>query len=218
MSNRLREWIIQHPSLLKRLQGAIRVLAVRRWTGIWLNWMYARLPEARKGDFHVLFSKIFRNQSVPAMFGGWNLKFAGRKLVMPLTRDRIWLDWDSAVSVLGHDVEVKQTYAFLLKSPKPPQLFVDVGANYGTHSLLFLVHGIESISVEPNPSCHHVFREICAVNGVNPRIEGVALGEVDGWTELCFPANETWLGSTDCDVRRKLRARHDLNPDAFKRR
>ena len=40
------------------------------------------------------------------------------------------------VSIVGHDIEVKETYAALIASDHRPTLFLDVGANYGLHSIL----------------------------------------------------------------------------------
>lgn len=138
------------------------------------------------------------------------MEFLGQQIQLPLRREWFWLDWDSAVSIVGHDIEVKESYASLISSPKPPELFVDIGANYGTHSLLFLVHKIDAITFEPNISCHEYFQEICALNGVEPRIEGVALGHCNSYVELWYPDGDTWLGSTDASVKRKLEVEHKL--------
>jgi FkbM family methyltransferase len=119
---------------------------------------------------------------------------------MPLTKERFWLDWDSSLSVIGHEPEIKDTYQAFLKSPEAPELFVDIGANYGTHSLLFLVHGIETLTFEPNTSCHGCFREMCHLNHVTPRLEPVALGDREGLVELIYPERETWLGSINTGV------------------
>jgi FkbM family methyltransferase len=121
-----------------------------------------------------------------------------------MTAERMWLDWDCALSIVGHDVEVKQTYAAILTSKRRPNLFVDIGANYGTHSLLFLSHNIETLSFEPNPSCHSYLRETCRLNALTPRLEECALGATPGTVELWYPETDTWLGSTDKD------AQHDL--------
>jgi hypothetical protein len=58
-------------------------------------------------------------------------------------------DWGLSLLVAGHDVEIKETYRYLLEERKP-KLFFDIGANYGTHSLIFLTHGVRTISFEPN--------------------------------------------------------------------
>jgi FkbM family methyltransferase len=74
-------------------------------------------------------------------------------------------------------------------------VFLDIGANYGLHSVLFLAHGVEAITFEPNPSCHEGFREICDRNGLTGRIEGVAIGDQPGEVDLVYPERETWLGT-----------------------
>jgi len=101
-----------------------------------------------------------------------------------------------ALSLLGHDPEIKRTYAALVRSARRPRLFFDVGANYGTHSLLLLAHGIRAVTFEPNPMCAPVFEELCRANGVRGRWESVALGEEEGEVELCFDERDTWAGST----------------------
>jgi FkbM family methyltransferase len=127
--------------------------------------------------------------------GLWHVNFIGRKISLPLRPNLIWLDWDNAVSILGHDIEVKQTYAALLAQPDRPALFLDVGANYGMHSALFLSVGVPTISFEPNRSCRQCFEEVCALNGLEGRWEAVALGHTGGEVELAYPERETWLGT-----------------------
>jgi FkbM family methyltransferase len=129
---------------------------------------------------------------------------------MPLTSERLWLDWDTAVSIIGHDIEVKKTYQALLDSREKPDLFIDIGANYGTHSLLFLVHHIQTITFEPNSSCHNYFREICKLNKVTPELEPVALGERHSYVELSYPERDTWLGSTDAEVIKEFASTYEL--------
>lgn len=126
----------------------------------------------------------------------WTLAFDRRKVSIPLNSASLWLDWDIALSIAGHDQEVKKTYQFFLKSEQPPEVFLDIGANYGTHSLLFLVSGIRTISFEPNVHCHQYFRDLCAHNGVSANLETVALGNLSGSLVLRYPEGETWLGST----------------------
>jgi FkbM family methyltransferase len=157
--------------------------------------------------FHGHFAKLFRDSHRQVDEGQWRLDFAGRQLILPLRPERFWLDWDAALSTLGHETEIKRTYASLILSSSRPELFIDVGASYGTHSILFLIHGIAALSFEPNVSCHEYFRELCALNRVTPRIESVALADGNGAAELSFPEAETWLGTTDPEVRRGLSAR-----------
>jgi FkbM family methyltransferase len=157
--------------------------------------VYARLPPAATATCHQRFAKLFRGATYRFHAGQWTVVFAGQPLRIPLRPRTAWLDWDAAMSVLGHEVEIKQTYAALLRSRERPDLFVDVGASYGLHSLLFLAHGIDTLSFEPNPECNRYFRELCRFNGLAPTLFPVALGDHQASAELWFPETETWLGS-----------------------
>src|SRR5215207_676080 len=139
-----------------------------------LNRKYLTFTPIEKALFHALYSKAFRDvDATDVAAGTWSVEFLGSSLRMPLTPKRMWLDWDNASGITGHDIEVKSTYEALLRTSQP-RVFFDVGANYGTHSLLFLSQGVEVISFEPNPSCCSVFEEMCELNGFTPRIERVA--------------------------------------------
>ncbi len=175
-----------------------------------VNFIYLRLPPTQRAKFHQEFSKIFRDGRVPRRDGIWIVRFAGKTIVMPLRADRFWLDWDSAVSITGHDIDVKETYRALLESPSSPEWFVDVGANYGTHSLLFLMHNVRTLTFEPNVACHDCFLELCRMNHVEPALEPVALGERPGVLELAYPTRDTWLGSVDKCVIEELAGSHEL--------
>jgi hypothetical protein len=112
--------------------------------------IYSLLSVPHRERFHSEFAKLFRNGITRSRPGTWSVKFAGKDILIPLSPDTLWLDWDLAVSIPGHDTEVKETHAALIgHRSNRPQVFVDIGANCGTHSLLFLVHGIPSLSSEP---------------------------------------------------------------------
>ncbi|MGH7807777.1 MAG: FkbM family methyltransferase [Thermodesulfobacteriota bacterium] len=129
---------------------------------------------------------------------------------MPLRSSWSWLDWDHAVSIVGHDIEVIQTYAAIIVSDQRPALFLDVGANYGTHSVLFLSAGIPVIAFEPNPSCSAHFQAICKLNGLSGRWEQVAIGSEVGEIELVYPEKDTWLGSVSSNVIPSLKESGDV--------
>ena len=186
------------------LQNIVRLVGAYPLSRGWLNAVYLRLTPSQRSLFHRKYSKIFRSKYVRGRPGVWKIDFVGKQILMPLTTERFWLDWDTAVSIVGHETEIKETYMALIGSPEVPDLFLDVGANYGTHSLLFLVHNIEAITYEPNSSCHDYFRQICELNGVEPHLETVALGDSDGYVELSYPEKDTWQGTTDKDVAEKL--------------
>jgi FkbM family methyltransferase len=182
------------------IERALVTLASRRWTLSLLNALYRRLGSSVHGWMQPRYAKLFRDGDHRLAEGRWVLPFAGRNVALPLKPHRAWLDWDAAFSLLGHEPVIKESYRALVQAPMAPDLFVDVGGNYGTHSLLFLVAGIEAITFEPNSACHEYFLEACSLNGVHARLEPVALGAAPGRMALCFPERETWLGSLDADV------------------
>jgi FkbM family methyltransferase len=146
--------------------------------------------------FQSCFARVFRDRDVQVGQGRpWRVDFVGKAIEIPIAGQSAWLDWDTAVSILGHDIDVKQTYATFVDSRLRPDLFVDIGANYGTHSLLFLVHGIPTITFEPNPECNAGFRKLAAANAIEPRIEPFALGAAPGEVVLTYPARDSWLGA-----------------------
>ena len=174
-----------------------------RWI---LNRYYRALSYEAKSLFHSRYSKIFRSGDT-LMPGEWMIEFLGHPIRLPLRSSLGWLDWDYALSVLGHDADIKQTYEALIESDQSPALFVDVGANYGTHSILFLAIGIPIIAFEPNPECYPQFQTVCGLNHLKGRWEQSALGKEAGQTDLVYPEKETWLGSTSGKVISKLRSR-----------
>lgn len=162
-----------------------------------INFAYLKLGATDRAYAHALFSRLFRDGGDCARDCQWKVLFAGKTIRIPLNAGRFWLDWDTALSITGHDIEVKQTYERILASPSHrPEWFVDVGANYGTHSLLFLAHGVRTVTIEPNSSCHDYFRQMCGLNDLTPCLEHFALGAAHGEVELAYPRFDTWLGST----------------------
>jgi FkbM family methyltransferase len=178
-------------------------MAARRSSRQCLNLLYSALSRREKARFHALCNALFADGGAQLEDGSWIVKFAGKRLVLPLTAEGGWQEWDAAVAILGHDLEIKTTYANLLRWRRP-QLFFDVGANYGLHSLLFLVHGIRTVSFEPNANCHAYLRRVCELNNLVCNIQPVALSDVEGFTELWFPEKQTWMGTTDAHVRESL--------------
>lgn len=200
------------------IRSAMRVTAAFPWPRHLLNAVYIRLTPHQRNLFHKAFARIFRSGLIRGRAGYWNVVFANKTIQMPLTPDRFWLDWDTAVSIVGNDIEVKEAYAALIGSPERPELFIDIGANYGTHSLLFLVHQIKTLTIEPNRSCHDYFRQLCMLNHVTPTLDPVALGEEKGHVELSYPQGDTWLGSTNAEVAKKLAQTLELTTERVEQR
>lgn len=187
------------PSPRADLEGLVRRLVARRPTRTCLNFVYGRLSSARKEAFYSLFAKIFREHPQNVAAGDWWVRVGDRWATLPLDGQDTWLEWDLAVSLLGHEMEIKQTYLDLIRFRRS-KLFFDIGANYGLHSTLFLLHGIPTVSFEPNPRCHQYFRKVTERNHVLGNLQPVALGATEGWADISFPERDTWLGSTNPGV------------------
>src|SRR5258708_38648999 len=139
----------------------------------------------------------------------WTTRFMGHDIFIPLVPDRMWLHWDLAVSMMGHDIEVKQTYSELLSNDIRPDLFFDIGANYGTHSILFQSADIPVIAFEPNPTCFEVYERICKLNDFSTlRWEATVIGSHIGEADLIYPERAPWLCSVSPDVT-KVISSHD---------
>lgn len=201
------------------VRNAFRTIASFPWSRWLLNAAYLKLSSFQKALFHRAFAKTFRNSNIRGRDGSWKVMFGKVGIFMPLDSDSFWLDWDNAVSIVGHDIEIKQTYESLIGLPsETPELFIDIGANYGTHSLLFLVHGVQTITFEPNTSCHEYFRKTCRLNDVTPNLESVALGEYKAEVDFSYPKRDTWLGSTKAEIINNLSGSEDLVTEKVKQR
>jgi FkbM family methyltransferase len=175
-----------------------------------LNNVYNKLSYRDRIFFHYLFARIFRNVDAPQISTQWNLRFLKTNIYMPLRRETLWLDWDLAVSILGHDIEIKSFYERLLSSEKKPTCFFDVGANYGTHSLLFLSQGVRTVTFEPNPECKPIFKAMLELNGLKGQLENCAIGNENSNATLIFPKEDTWNGSIQKDYQHDLDKLNDL--------
>lgn len=182
-------------------QVAVWALAQNSSARTMLNRYYLTLNPFEAATFYERYAKIFRILP-PRSFsvGQWIVRFNQNSIKMPLRHETMWLDWDAALSIIGHDLDIKKTYAALISSEERPNLLIDIGANYGTHSVLFLSNDIPTISFEPNSACLNYFRSICLLNELKPRWEPIALGSCNGSTDLFFPERETWLGSISLNV------------------
>lgn len=187
--------------LIAFLQILVKPLVIWNFTRTILNGFYLQLNTQQTSCFYQWFSKIYRDTHFRVNEGIWKVNFGEQTIFMPLTSDSLWLDWDQAISIVGHDIDVKQTYEAILTSElSKPDLFVDIGANYGTHSLLFLIKGIKTITFEPNHLCYFYYKNLCKYNDVAPTLEKVALGEENGYVDLAYPKKDTWNGSINIDI------------------
>src|SRR5438477_9777498 len=195
----LRFPVRMHQLLRAPVRSVVRTL-VSSGPGLRLvNVVHRRLtPVARRRFFYLCCDETWRVQ------GRWTVDFAGRRLLLPLSRD--FPDaWLAAIGFHGYDPELHALYEALVRGPRPPRVVFDVGASYGLHALRFLVHGARVIAFEPNPECHRWFRAWCAANNVPYELEPVAVGDRSDRVVLAFPEGRTYLGSIIPDVRAQWR-------------
>jgi hypothetical protein len=124
-----------------------------------------------------------------------------------LNSKTLWLNWDTAISIVGHDCKIKHFYEQLIKSADKPKCFLDVGANYGTHSILFLANDIRTISFEPNPSCLEYFHKMAELNNLSYEWNNKALSDKCEQVQLTFPEKDTWSGSISLDYKKDFSAK-----------
>ena len=170
--------------MVRPLRKAINVLANR------LSW-------AGKRRMHSAFGFAMPERQAGWKDDVWHVDVGEKTITVPLRHGDLRMDWACAMTLLGHDVTEKQTYVALAQSPQRPDLFLDVGGNFGTHSLVMLAHGISTVYFEPNTECHQYFAAACALNNYHPRVEKVALGSSSSSLPLRFPKGATWLGSIE---------------------
>jgi FkbM family methyltransferase len=172
------------------------------------NRFYQGLSPTRQRLMHAAFAKLFRTRSAIVGLPSWRGKFMGHAFAIPLRYRELWLDWDTALSLTGHDGEVKTTYANLLRS-QGPQVFFDVGANYGTHSLLMSLAGLRTVSFEPNPGCHDYYWHLMEHHRCWPTLVKKGVGAVSDTLTLRYDPRETWNGQLSSSA-----SKMDATPEA----
>jgi FkbM family methyltransferase len=181
--------------LVPPAQAAVRLAATNATALAVLNWLYLSFDQRWRERFYWYFAKIFRDRKTKARSSFWKLDFDGTPLRISLRPDQFWLDWDTAVSVLGRDHVTKQSYLNLINSKHRPDIFCDIGSNYGVHTLLVASKGVPTLSFEPNPDCNDRARQIHSDNGFSLQIEQCALGASTGEIKLWFSPVDTWCGT-----------------------
>lgn len=197
------------PALLHKSIPEIRKKVTNPESRKKLNSWFNSLSRYQKTLFHRFYARIFKNSSEKIEEGTWNVFFAGKEIRMPLRNDSLLLDWDLALAITAHDAEVKETYENFINS-KTVKIFFDAGANYGTHSLLFLVHGINTVSFEPISSLKNEFDFYCSVNNINGNMVNAALGEKSGKATLWIPVGEPWESSIVETEMEELKLKYEL--------
>lgn len=198
------------PVMKKVSQSFCRYAITHKTFRKWMNKRYNKLNNKERILFHYLFARIFRNIKRHSLIAEWIVLFNGTEIKMPLNGENLWLDWDLAVSILGHDLEIKNFYKDYINLKKP-KLFFDIGANYGTHSILFLSQKIQTVTFEPNPSCKPVFYDLLNANKLEGKLENIAVGDKASVAELVFPKTDTWYGTLDTNYQKEIESLEEIN-------
>ncbi len=203
--------IIRRIGILNRgSQSVVRRWVAKKGSRKRLNRWYNRRNSDEQAIFQNLYCKIFTKKKKQIAEGTWLVDFKGKELVLPLRNEYSWLDWDNAISIVGHDPDVKTTYGNLLANNPGIRIFFDIGANYGTHSLLFLSHGIRVVSFEPNTGLKKQFDLFCDLNNVHGNMESYAIGDKTGSVDFWYPENASWLGTIVAEAADSLKGHHNL--------
>ncbi len=134
----------------------------------------------------------------------------GGAYVSPVRKEFYKEDWNLLFSI-GHDIEVKSLYKRLIEEGRVSK-FIDVGANYGLHSMIFLSHGVSSVVFEPNPECIERIIWLSKVNRFTPTIHNMAVSSRQGEMILSWPEGKTWLGAIGkADAQGMLEAHVSVN-------
>lgn len=88
-----------------------------------VNAFYRSLSDAGKSKYHGRYASMFDDSPAVLAAGHWTIEFLGRTLRLPLRPDKSRLDWDLALAILGHDLEVKRTYAEVVQLSDRPDVF-----------------------------------------------------------------------------------------------
>lgn len=191
--------LAKNPWILKASQSSLYQILKLPGTCQAFNHFQQELPVSKQRLIHAAFAKLFRQRKALHHLPNWQGRFLEAHFSIPLRGPELWLDWDTALSINGHDTEVKLTYAYLLKKRRPG-LFFDVGANYGTHSLLLSLLGVRVIAFEPNPGCHPYFWHLMNHHHCLPVLVKKGVGEAEGKCSLAYDPQETWSGKIMTDT------------------
>ena len=182
---------LTRPIFNPAMRALVRFGPSRRW----LNAIHNRMDYSQNESFFWSFASAFRG--VPANKGchhDWTAHFGAADIAIPLNGGEPWECWGTAVGLRGHDSIVKATYDAILSSPRRPDLFVDVGANNGTHSLLMATNNVAAFAFEPNPVCRGIAKRLYEHNRVSVDWRQVAVGDCRGLVRLSYPSGDTSLG------------------------
>jgi len=85
------------------------------------NRRYLNFTLKEKEIFHGLYSKLFYNSQIyNNIYVDWELNFCGKQIKIPIETNYLKIDWHTALSVIGTDVDVKAFYKNIILSDFRP--------------------------------------------------------------------------------------------------
>jgi len=170
----------------------LRCLLRNRVTRAVLNVAYNMLSYQKRADF-IGYADVFSIGEIinrRELYSFWRVEFMGNLIRMPMS------NWPQALTIAAYDPEIVEFYEWVI-TDRMVDVFVDIGANCGTHSFLFASQGIRAIAVEPNHWCARFIGSVCEHNNfwfMKPEILEFAVGDKAEITFLFFPPEKSWLG------------------------
>lgn len=176
-----------------------------------LNKSYLKFNDKERLLYQGMVAKVCVGNKFEDFENHWNLEFEGKDFQINFNQKNAWLRWDTCLSILGNDIEVKNFYRKILRSEFKPKVFFDVGANYCTHSFLMAVHDVDVYSFEPNPNCREFGEDLFSSNNLNSSIIAKGVGAKNEKLTLSFPDDETWNGTFSITQKEKIGNSDDLS-------
>lgn len=167
-----------------------------------MNRYYNALSYAEKERWHREYSCLDGEPLMPPW--SWEIGWPGCRFKMPLKY------WEQLLTVLGYDTDQKRFYDGMLWTHfDTDKRFVDIGANFGTHSFLALSRGLSVYAFEPNYRCIEVMQKVVRLNGWQGRttVFRTALSDRTGVSVLYFPRGKSWLGMVGNTKQEALKAK-----------
>jgi FkbM family methyltransferase len=140
------------------------------------------------------FDALFEGAKIPRPFE-WRCRFGDREYVMPVWPE-LQRSWNAALAWGWRgNRSIRQLYENYLRRTAPGTL-LDVGANDGTHSYPFAVHGFECVCFEPQASCVDYIDAVCRANGF-ARVTAVKslVGDEETGDAVFFVSPSSWFSS-----------------------
>jgi FkbM family methyltransferase len=159
-----------------------------------LRFLLNEAYERGGASFQHAVDVFFSASRVPCAFV-WRCRFGRRELRMPVLPE-VQRSWNAAlVWRWSGNRSIRRLYELYVES-RPAGTFVDVGANDGTHTYPFALHGYRCIAFEPQQSCIDYMRHVCRLNGFSSVEAVTALVTDEPVTEAeLWVSESTWFSS-----------------------